>query len=400
MEVKILKNASGLNGTIFNGQVLEKSESDSEYEGVKQIHYYLHNIDDNRSEEILPQIEKYNIGEIKNCSLSTNYIYFTNIFENKNNTGIVSIIRYHIPDKTTESIYSYEDNIFEYPKTKRLRIFIINDLYIFLQKEYLTFNAGRTYAGFFKCKSRLLNLKDRSEYDLTEDKFIKYGIADMLQISENQVVLKTGFSLLVDNRYNELEKEEACLEGVSILNIGQMVSDLLISSDNIVIDTIEQAFYNKTIPYIKKSGKYLIYTCVDNENKQEEVKFYHIETSEIKSCINQDVIRTLDLAVPYVINDDPYICITKDNDISFLNLTSGKVDVKFEADSTSGSIKLENVFNNSILFSGLTKKSLLKKSKPFIDLYSFPGKEILLHENLQYAGSTETADDNIYIFTN
>lgn len=399
MEVRILKNTSGLNGTIFNGQVLEKSERDSEFSGIRRIHYYLHNIDDNQSEEILPQIEKYDIGEIKNCSLATQYLYFTNIFE-KNNTGIVSIIRYDLVNKTTQSIYSYEDNIFEYPKTKRLRIFIINDLYVFLQKEYLTFNAGRTYAGFFKCKSRLLNLKDGGEYDLTEDKFIRYGIADMLQISESQLVIKTGFSLLVDNRYNELEEEEACLEGISILNIGQMISDLMLSGDNIVLDTIEQAFYSKTIPYIKKAGGYLIYTVVDNENKQEEVKFYHIETSEVKSCIHQDVIRTPDLAIPYVIQDEPYICVTKDNAISFLNLSSGKVDVKFDMTTTAGTFKLENVFHSSVLFSGNTKRTLLKKSKSFIDLYSFPGKELLLHENLQYADSIATKEDNIYIFTN
>ena len=399
MEIKILKNASGIFGTIFNGHVLEKSERTSDIDGINIVHYYMHNIDDNVSEELVPLIKKYNIGKIKNCSSSSNFIYFINLFnhENEDNIGTVSIIRYNISEQTMESIHSFDDNIFHYASKTRINLFVINDMYIFMQKEYLVPNLKRTYCGFFKYEIKFLNLKDKSAYDITDDKILKYGISDVLQISDNQCVIKTGFCLLDDNVYNELEQEEASLESISLINIGQLASDLVIGQDNIVLDTIEQAFYTKTIPYIKKQENYLVYTCVDNENKQEEVKFYNLETSEVKSCINQDVIKSSDLAAPYVINGEPYICVTKDNEISFLNLNSGKVDVNFDMTTFSDDTKLQKVLKNSLLFSGTTKKKLIKKSKPFIDLYSFPGKEILFHETGEYADCMETDEGIIYI---
>lgn len=393
MEIKILKNATKINGVYLSeGIVLGQTEAESDFSGINSIQYFLHNIDNHSVEEILPNIEKYNIGEIVNASLTNEYLYFINLFENQEKFGTIAIIRYHIPTKTTESLYSFHDNIDEYLKTKRLKLFIINDLYLILQTEYLSLNHQKTYAGWFDFSLKLFNLKNGMQYDIKDEKFVENGISDIIAVSENQCIIKTGFSLLENNIYSEIEKEEASLEAISFVNIGQMISDLIIMQDNITVDTIEQAFYTKTIPYIKKDGHYLIYSCVDNERKEEEIKFYHFETEEVKSCINQDVIRYSDLASPYVLNDEPYICITKEDDISFLNLKSGKVEVKFDE-----GLQLVHVFKDAVLFSGTTKKGLLKKSKPCIILYSFPDRNILLNEVGEYADSFMTEDETIYI---
>lgn len=394
MEIKILKNASKINGTyLSDGIVLEKTENESEFSEINNIHFYLHNIDDDSVEEILPNIDKYNIGEIVNASLCNEYLYFVNLFKNGEKEGTIAIIRYHIPTQTTESLYSYNDRIEEYSKTKRLKLFIINDLYLILQTEYLVLNIQKTFAGYFKFSQKLFNLKDEKEYDITDDKFNKNGIADIIALSEKQCVIKTGFSLLENNIYTELEQEEASLESVSFVNIGQMISDLTILQGTITVETIEQAFYTKTIPYIKKDGNYLIYSCVDNELKEEEIKFYNLETAEVKSCINQDVIRYSDLASPYVLNGEPYICIIKEEEVSFLNLITGKVEVKFDDGRLLG-----NVFKDAVLFSGTTKKRFLKKCKPNIVLYSFPGKNILFNEVGEYVDSLITEKETIYIF--
>ena len=176
----------------------------------------------------------------------------------------------------------------------------------------------QTYSDFFKFDQRLYNLKDNTEYDITDENFNNNGISYIIPISENQCVIKTGFSLLKDNRYNMLEKKECSLESVSFVNISQMISDLVITDNAITLDTIDQAFYTTTIPYIKKEGNYLIYSCVNNATKEEEVKFYNLSNNEVRSCINQDVIRFSDLAKAYVINSEPYICIDKDKEYSFL----------------------------------------------------------------------------------
>lgn len=393
MDIRILKNGAEIAGSYFkNNVILEKSESDSEFDGIKVTSYSLYNIDDDTRQEILPGIEKHNIGKIVNASLNNEYLYFTNIFKNKNGNGTVSLIRYNILNNTTESIFAFEDKIEEYQKTRRLKLFIINDLYLIIQKEYLTINADKTYTGFFQFELTLFNMKDQKAYDITDENLNKNGISDIIILSDSQCIIKTGFSLIKDNRYNELKKDEASLESVGFINISQMISDLMIGQGTINIEILDQAFYTKTIPYIKKSGDYLIYSCVNNETKSEEVRFYNIETADVKTCIHQDVIRYSDLAKPYIINNEPYICMTGNEEISFLNINTGKIDVKFD----NGMI-LEKVFKDSVILSGITSKKLFQKSKAFYNLYSFPGKNILYSENSEYIDSIITENDIIYI---
>lgn len=396
MEIKILKNASNFDGIhLRDGIFLQKEFSESEFDEIKQVHYYLNDIYTGERTEILPNIEKYDVGRIISACPANDYLYFVNIFINEENIGNISIIRYNYENMTTESLYSFEDNIEEYSKIKRLKLFILNDLYIFMQKEQLIYNIKKTYTDFLKFDLKLLNLKDNMVYDITDENLCNNGLSDVIYISENQYIVKTGFSLLKDNRYNEFEKEEVSLETVGYINIGQILSDFVIDHNKINIQAIDQAYYTKTIHYIKKEDNFLIYSVIDNELKEEEIKFYNLETEEVFNCINKDVIRESDIANSLIMNGMPYIYIIKDDDISFLNITSGKIDVKFDEGLT-----LNKIFYNSIIMSGISKKTLFSGNKPYFEVYSFPGKELLCHETGEYVDSFMTDDECIYININ
>ena len=274
----------------------------------------------------------------------------------------------------------------------RIKLFIINDLYIIIQNEYLVQNSTETYAGFFKFDQKIYNLKDNVAYEISDENFNLNGISNIIPISENQCLIKTGFSLLKDNRYNMLNKDECTLESLSFVNIGQMISDLLITKNAITVDTIEQAFYTKTIPYVKKCDNYIIYSCVNNETKEEEVKFYNLLTNDIRSCINQDVIRISNLAKAYVINSEPYICISKEKEYSFLNLTTNKVEKKYNKGN-----KLCKILDNILIFSGINKSLFSKKTKPFFDMVTFPQTKLLLHEQKEYIDGFITDNNIIYV---
>ena len=275
MELKILKHAAGLTETIFHGKVLEKNVSASDLSGIGMLHVYLHNIEESISEEILPQIKKHELGQIINCTSASPYLYFTSVFyqENEAKQGTISVIRYDSVTQNMESVYSFDDDISKYGSDLKLNLWILSDTYLFLQKEYLVRNSRNTYSGFMRFEISLVNLKDGGRYDILDEKIVKNGIADILQFSENQCVIKTGFCLLDELRYQELTEEEASLEAVSIVNIGQMASDLVLVQDQVVLNTLDQAFFTTTIPYIKLTGNYLIYSCVNLEKKQEEIKF-------------------------------------------------------------------------------------------------------------------------------
>lgn len=409
MEIKLLQNIDWRYGEYLKENlVLEKSEYESEFPYINRIKYELYNVETNERVEILPNIEKYNIGDIVNVSMSSDYIYFVNLYENNKNdvsdddsdhinniddiNGVISIIRYNILTKETDSVYSYNENISELNKTKRIKLFIVNNFYLIIQNEYLVQNSSQTYAGFFKFDLKMYNLKDETEYIIADENFTKNGISNIIPLSETQAVIKTGFSLLEDNRYNVLEQEECSLEALSFVNISQMISDLIIGQTSVALETIEQAYYTNTISYVKKSKNYLIYSCINNETKEEEVKFYNLTNKEIKSCINQDVIRESDLANPYIINSEPYICIIKEDETSFLNLNTNKIELKNDE-----GLKLRKIFEDTVLFSGIATTLLTKKIKPFFDIISFPRGDLLHHEQNEYVDSFMDENNNIYV---
>lgn len=409
MKIKILQNSEWHFGKyLSDNYVLETTEYDGEFESVKGIRYSLLNLETNERIEVLPNINKYNIGEIIDVSTEPKYLYFANVekddteaskdiyadyteVDRYKEVGKILLLRYNISSGATEALYNFSENLYGLNEIKKLKIFFINDYYIIIQNEYLVLNKSKTYSGFFRFNQRLYNIKDETEYMIADENFNLNGIMNILAISDNQCVIKTGYSLLEDNRYNLLDEDECSLEAVSFVNIGQMVSDLAIGKKSISLETIEQTYHNKTIPYIKKMGDYVIYSCVNNETKEEEVKFYNLTSSEIKTCINQDVIRISNLAKAYVLNNEPYICIIKDNELSFLNLNTNKIEPKYNNGS-----RLCEIYNNLLVFTGVNK-TIFGKKKTFFDIISFPGGELLLHEQSEYVDSLITNTDTLYI---
>ena len=150
--------------------------------------------------------------------------------------------------------------------------------------------------------------------------------------------------------------------------------------------------YNKTIAYVKKYGDYIIYSCVNNETKEEEVKFYNIVTNETRTCINQNVVRVSNLAKSFILNNEPYICIVKDKEISFLNLTTNKIERKYNK-----GLKLCKIFNNMLIFIGINNSVFSKKKKTYFDIISFPQSKLLLHEHSEYVDSLVTNNEIIYV---
>ena len=163
MEIKILQNTDWRFGNYLNDNyVLETTEYDSSFEFIKGIKYFLLDLESNERIEVLPNIEKYNIGEIINVSLNSKYLYFINLIK-EDDYSKICVLRYNIFNKETEIVYSFDDNLEGLNETRRLRLFVINDLYLIFQNEFLILNDSKTYSGFFKFNQKLYNLKDNTE---------------------------------------------------------------------------------------------------------------------------------------------------------------------------------------------------------------------------------------------
>lgn len=395
MNIKILKNFENYEdckATMLNENlVLEKVYSDIENSGLKKIRYILLDISDNSRREILPQYDKYNIGDVKNVSSSSDYIYFFTFNQDGDDSFEIRLMRYNIITGEHEIIFKYSDDITMYSIVKKLKVFVLNEFYLLVQQEYLKTNAAENCSGFFKFESFLYNINDQKIYSVVDENLSTNGINDIIPVSENLCIMKTGFPLLQDNRYSLLEKEEVSVEAVSLVNIGQLISDILIMQTSITFDTIDQAYYNKTIPYIEVQDNYLIYSVTDTIENYEEVVFYNINDKESTRCINKNVFKMEDLAKHYIINDEPYICISKATGIEFVNLKKAKIEYKFEEN-----LKLETVEKNMFIFSGKSEKGLLRKSYHYCEVYDLQ-QNMILREKGDYF-ECKCFGDNLYLF--
>ena len=145
---------------------------------------------------------------------------------------------------------------------------------------------------------------------------------------------------------------------------------------------------------MKVTQNYLIYSVVNNKNKTEEIKFYNMETNEVKKCINEDVNSSKDLANAFIINNNPYVCIEKNKSYQFLNINSNKVDHHYH-----NNLKLVKICKEALVFAGMKKSFLIGKEKNYYEVIGFPSDKVLFKENHEYIDSLESDDDTLYIIT-
>lgn len=395
MDIKILKNFENYENCkatiISENIVLEKVYVETDDPGLKKIRYILLNVSDNSRREVLPQYDKYNIGDVKNISPSCEYIYFFNCNRDLGENTEIRLMRYSITTGRHEIMFKFTDDIAMYSVAKRLKVFIMNEYYLLIQHEYLKTNLAENYSGFFKFESFLYSINENKFYPVVDENISNNGINDIIGVSENQCIIKTGFPLLEDDRYSLMEKEEVSVEAVSLVNIGQLLSDIIIMQTSITFDTIEQAYYTKTIPYIDTREDYLIYSVTDTVDNYEEVIFYNIPEKKVTKCINKNVFKTEDLARAFVINDEPYICITKQGGIEFIDLKKAKIEYKFDS-----RLHLENVIKSMFILTGENEKGLLRKAYNFCEVYDTQFN-VILKEKGQYF-DCKNFGDILYLF--
>lgn len=394
MNIRIVKNAENINSDIILGDnVILKETEASEYENISTVKYYIYDLESNSKEEILPRIKKYDLGIIKGLQTSVNYLYFFNCIPYDDEKVEVSVIRYDVDTAEYDTIYMFNESINQINSYKRLKMFVINDYYILVENELLRSNFRDTYEGYLDFELYLYKINENERIEVIDEKFIANGIADIIPLSDNLCVIKTGFSLIKDGRYNYLEKSEVSVEGISIINTSQLVADILLMKTNIVLDMMDQTFYTQTITGVNKCGNYIVYSKVNFEQNEEEVVFYNYIDKSAKRCIRENVKDEKSLTKYNVIKDIPYVIVEGKSKTSFFNLDTNIIELDFPADE-------KVVFvNDEVIVTRFVKNSALFGATEYINVYSYPGKNMLLKEKGRYNGCISTSDGNIYLLT-
>ena len=392
MNIRIIKNAEDVNGSRYNEKyILLKEYEPSEFEGINIIHYFLYEAAKNIKYEVLPEIKKYDVFKIRKLSHSED-IYFSTISKGDTDERVITLSKYNVNTEEIVEVYNKTEEISKYNEYKKVKAFVINDFYILFQNEYITINNTDTYKGYFEFKQYLFCVKEKKIVDVVDEYLRNSGITCMKSIGNNICVIKTGYDVLRDNRYENLSEDEACVERISYTNMGQLVTDILKMSTNIVLDTIDETKYTDTMPYISVKGKHLVYSKINIQTHRETVCYYNYDTKEKKQFINENVLDMDDLAWCYLINDIPYIRTKNpENTVKLLNLMTNHIDVEFDE-----GIQMCTAVNDYLIMKK-EKGGILGRHKPVVQVYSFPDKKLLHQEIGEFIGCINTDDMNMYI---
>ncbi len=397
MNIRIIKNSQGLScQTLNNGCVLQLKENDSVYGNIKQLNYYLYDLEKNESVEIEPTIKKYNLIEVKDIKFQSDFIYFSGLNESDSNVGkvIITVYRYNIISKESVAVYKFEEDLEKYDQYMRTKIFAVNEYYLFIQNEYLRANLTEDYEDYFDYEICMYSVKEDKIYKINDENLNHYGIIDFEPVTSNICVIKQGFNLLKDERYKILKKSEAAMESVSFVNIGQMVSDILLGQQNIVMDAIENVYYSATIPYMKVEHGYVIYSKVKlDENMEEEIIFYNFAKKEAFMCINGSIGETTKIVKTCVIDSKPYIILEKQNGYELIDIIEQKNTMILDRTD-----KIEYI-NNDIMIVSNETKGIFGRKKSYVVVYKLPRMKMVHREKGRFVAGTVLSGEQIYIMT-
>lgn len=395
MNIHIIKNARGVKGkNISGGRIAYEYFEDSKYTGIKRQYLYLYNTEKNESIEIEPEIIKYNIALTSDVRLNNEYLYFTSIVEDEKNDDDLNILlyRYDVNEEKTSMIFSYSEKLEKYENFMRTKFFVLNDYYILMQNEFLRSNLTETYDDYFDFELYMFNIIENKKYKISDEKLNQCGIVEFLPISSNNCIVKTGYDLFTDDRYKFLTKDESVVESISLINVGQMISDVIIGKSDVVMNTIESVYYTSTIPYVKVEGDYFYYSKVKTEDElSEEIVFYNYKKKESLMCINSQIKNGKSLAKPFVSSGKPYVMILSSKGYEFIEIENPK-----NIQILDSSYEIKDIVKN-VVITTLVSKGMFGKIKDYVYVFKLPSLQLLHREKGQYENYIFSRDGELNI---
>ena len=281
MNIRFLAQSEYFNGIhIKDDIILEKEYEQGRFTNLPRVRYYLYYLEENVRKEVMPHSEKVDVFELTDCQYEPEYLYFTEIDDMLDGRQTFNIIKYNITDHTHTKIISLKDNMELYPDQKQIKIFILDDSNLIIQRATLKeFESG--YKEFFNYSHLLFNFVKNKQIPISDENIAHNGIDYMFPFNETSCVMKTGNSLFKHNRHDRISKDEAPVESLYVINIQQFISDLQLEQPNLVLSAIDQSFYDATLIRSKKIDKYLIYSKYNYDKNDETVIFTILKQRKI-----------------------------------------------------------------------------------------------------------------------
>lgn len=393
MNIRFLAQSEYFNGIHLKDDIiLEKEYEQGDFTNLPKVRYYLYYLEENIRKEVMPHTDKVDIFKITNCQFDSEFLYFTE-YENILGEGYTfNIIRYNMDDHTHTKIITLKDNIDLYPDNKEIKIYILDDSNLIIQRALPKQVGAAGQTVFAEYSLILFNFVKNKQILINEENLAHNGIDFIIPYNETTCIMKTGYSLFKDNMHDVVSKEDAPMESLFSLNIQQLISDLQLEQPNIVMNVIDQSYYDTTIINAKINSNYLIYSKYNYENNNENIIFYDMDTKEIYTCINKTSKNVSLLNNATVIDSTPYMLTKNSSGTQFFNLVLNDIDTTYSED-----FNIRYVNNNTII-STFIEKSIFGKEREMVTVHKYPSKKVILQERGEYIGAVSSNSETTYIF--
>ena len=378
MNIRFLAQSEYFNGLHLKDDIiLEKEYEQGPFTNLPKVRYFLYYLEENVRKEVMPYTDKVDVFNITNCQYESDYLYFTEYTDMLDGGYTFNIIRYNITDHTHTKIISLKDNINLYPDNKQIKIFILDESNLIIQRALPKVSANGLLKEFFDFTLVLFDFVKNKQIVIEDENLKNNGIEFVLPYNETNCIMKTGYSVFENDRHLNLEKEEAAVENLIIVNIKQFISDLKLEQQNMVMN-------------------FLIYSKFNYEKNDEVIVFYDLtskkEEEKIYTCINKTTTGEYLLKNATVIDNKPYMIKKNSSGTQFFNLITNDVDATYPED-----LNIKFVNNNTVI-STFADRTLFGKEIKLVGIHKFPSKKIILQERGEYIGSVASNNETTYIF--
>lgn len=340
-------------------------------------HIQLYDPDKNLVREILPNQRKSDVVEIINCIWNSKDIYFASYVQLDEEHIEFSIIKYVISTDTQTTICTFIDNRAVLERSKRVKVFILTESTILLQGEIQHTEASENMLGNIEFSLSLYNVETYKETSVTETNFLNNGIDTIIPISDNKILIKTGYSYLEDDRLNPTYKDEAFIESVQITTAAKFIADITLATDSVDMELIESSYLDSHIIRPRVTGDYIHFCVMNIEKNTTKCVFYNHITAE-RFEYNIKGIDFSDIYITYVIDNIPYVRKKSDDNVNFVNLEKAEIDITFY------DAVFEEQLGDIFILSSFNGK--------YMSIYSYPKLNFLLQEKKIYFLSCKLKD--------
>ena len=381
MNITLLNSSDNLIKVSVLGSYIVEYYSDPEKKSKLNICVY--DPDNNTLDEVAPDINKLDLIETINCIWGSSDLYFAGCTITEDKKLQIIIYQYEPASGRLRKHCWVKKKLDVLTSGHKIKIFILSDSVLLIQTEISHRAVTEKMIGNIEFELSLLRLEDRAPIVITDANFVNNGINVIKAVSENRIMIKTGYSWLEDKRMDNSEKSGAFIEAVYITTTSKFIADMALGGDIMDMPLIESAYRDTHIVKPNVTGSYTHYILASPGSYESKCVFYDNETGE-RIEYNPGQLNLNDMDIAFVINNQPYIKNTSKHEINFLNLKKAEMDISFYDQSLTG--QTGNIFI-------LQEKG--KRNK--LNVYVYPGLRRIISEEREYFTSCQVGDD-YYIY--